>query len=170
VALRPEDKKRVDQLTEAAAHLRSTGKDEWADTVDFVLTPDGRAFLNRLRVDRLRQEESEGKFGYNLALAMPLEVREEIKATAARKKASLPDEARKAMEAFLDGKFVPAKPQRATRGSGGEKVNLNIRVDPELRKRAEDYGADHAAQFGWAPRASHIIIGWLVQRFTEAGK
>lgn len=184
MALRPDDKKRVDHLTEAAAHLRSEGRTEWADTLDFVLTPDGRAFVNRLRVDRLREEEAEGKFGQNLALGMPLEVREEIKANVARadrenpttdpkERITLQNEATKALEAFLAGEFVPPKPQRATRGSFEKKVNLNIRLDPkrpELRQRAEDFGADNAAGFGWAPRASHIIIGWLVEHFTEAGK
>jgi hypothetical protein len=184
VALRPEDQKRVEHLTEAAAHLRSTGREEWADTVDFMLTPDGRAFLNRLRVDRLRQEDAEGKYGYNLAIGMPLTVREEIKANVAKaarenpasdpkKQITLQNEATKALEAFLAGTYVPPKPQRAVRGSAEEKVNLNIRLDPdlpELRQRAEDHGADNASEFGWAPRASHVIFGWLAERFTAAGR
>lgn len=176
VALRPDDKKRVDHLTKAAAHLRETGKPEWADTVDFVLTPEGRSFLNRLRVERLRQEEAEGEFGQNLALYMPLRVREEIKASVAKaarenpgRKITVSSEAGRALEAFLAGEFVPAKPQRAARGSAEKTSNLNVRVDRELRERAENFGADNASRFGWAPRASHIITAWLVERFTQAG-
>lgn len=177
VALRPEDKKRLEQLTQAAAHLRATGKTEWADTVDFVLTPEGRAFVNRLRVDRLRQEEATGKFGQNLALYMTRSLREEIKTSVARAQRETPGvkvtvstEAGRALEAFLAGEFVPEKPQRAARGSGEEQVNLNVRVDPGLRERAENFGADNAAEFGWAPRASHIITAWLVGNFTAAGR
>ena len=175
VALRPEDKKRVEHLTAAASHLRAEGKTEWADTVDFVMSPEGRLFVNRLRVDRLRQETAEGKYGQNLAIAMPAPVREEIKAAIAQAarssdvKVTASTEAARALEAFLAGKFVPSMPKRAARGTAEKTVNLNVRLDPELRQRAEDYGADHAAQFGFAPRASHIISSWLVQRFTEAG-
>ncbi|MFE0206967.1 hypothetical protein [Streptomyces sp. NPDC058985] len=170
VALRPEDKKRVDQLTAAAQHLRETGKDEWAGAVDFVMTPEGRLFVNRLRVDRLRTAEAAGEFGQNLAIMMPLRVREEIKAGVAAAKVTASAEAGKALEAFVAGDFVPERPQRAARGTAEKTGNLNVRVDPELRQRAEDFGADHAAKFGWAPRASHIIAAWLKGRFTEAGR
>ncbi|MGV9226368.1 hypothetical protein ACWDPF_27290 [Streptomyces albogriseolus] len=175
MALRPEDHKRVEHLTAAASHLRAEGKTEWADTVDFVLSPEGRLFVNRLRVDRLRQETAEGKYGQNLAIAMPLPVREEIKAgiaQAARSsdvKVTASTEAARALEAFLAGEFVPEQPKRAARGTAEKTVNLNVRLDPDLRQRAEDFGADNAAEFGFAPRASHIISSWLVQRFTEAG-
>lgn len=179
VALRPEDKKRVDQLTAAAKHLREDGKDELAGAVDFVLTPEGRLFMNRLRVDRLRAAEAAGEFGQNLAIMMPLRVREEIKANVAQAQRENPDpntaitassEANKALAAFVAGDFVPERPQRAARGTAEKTGNLNVRIDPDLRQRAEDFGADHAARFGWAPRASHIIAAWLKGRFTEAGR
>lgn len=181
VALRPEDKKRVDQLTAAAKHLRTEGKDEWASAVEFVLTPEAGTFVNRLRVQRLRQEAAEGKFGQNLAIYTPAAVRDEVKERLAKAQRENPDkspgqkitassEAKKALEAFLAREFVPEQPQRAVHGSGEKRVNLNVRVDPELRQRAEDFGADHAAEFGWAPRASHIILSWLTTRFTDAGR
>ena len=177
MALRPEDKKRVEQLTEAAAFLRAEGREQHAATVEFVLTPEGRSFVNRLRVDRLRTETEEGKYGQNLALAVPASVRDEVKASIARaarerpqEKVTVSSEGGKALEAFLAGEYVPPQRKRAERGQAEYTVNLNVRVDPELRQRAEDYGADNAVRFGWAPRASHIIIGWLVQHFTEAGK
>ncbi|RIH58566.1 hypothetical protein D3C59_33485 [Streptomyces sp. SHP22-7] len=125
VALRPEDKKRVDQLTAAAKHLREDGKDELAGAVDFVLTPEGRLFVNRLRVDRLRAAEAAGEFGQNLAIMMPLRVREEIKANVAQAQRENPNpdtaitassEANKALAAFVAGEFVPERPQRAARG------------------------------------------------------
>lgn len=211
VALRPEDNERVQQLTQASAYLRTLAsaadasdeaaqkapelKDgvslrKMADAVDFVMTPEGRSFVNRLRVQRLREEEAEGKYGQNLAIAMPLAVREDIKervakaAKAAQKEereraaaegrepkkvtVSIPAEAQKSLEAFLAGEFVPERPQRAARGTAGKVGNLNVRVDPDLRQRAEDFGADNAARFGWAPRASHVIAAWLIGKFTQA--
>ncbi|MCX4571552.1 hypothetical protein OOK48_35110 [Streptomyces viridodiastaticus] len=191
MALRPEDKKRVEQLKEAAAFLRDGGKEPQASAVEYLLSPEGTAFVNRLRIERLRQETAEGKYGQNLSIAMPFAVRKDIKTNVARAAAeaqrkekelaaaedrepkkvsvSIPAEAERALEAFLAGKFVPEKPKRAARGSAEKTVNLNVRVDPKLRQRAEDFGADHAAQFGFAPRASHVIASWLIQRFTEAG-
>jgi len=178
VALRPEDQQRVNDLTETAAFLRANGKEEWADTVDFIRTPEGIKFVNRLRVDRLRRETEEGKYGQNLAIAMPLVVREEIKTSVAQAQRENPNpqnpitvssEAGKALQAFVDGEFVPVRPVRAARGSAEKTANLNVRVDADLRQRAEDFGADNAAKFGWAPRASHIITAWLVQKFTEVG-
>lgn len=177
VALRPEDIKRVDQLAQVSAHLRSEGKTEWADTVDFVLSPEGSRFVNRLRVQRLRQEGAEGKYGQNLAIAMPLVVREEIKANVAKlartkpgEKITVSSEATRALEAFLAGEFVPDRPQRVARGMAEKVGNLNVLLDPGLRQRAENFGADHAAEFGWAPRASHIIARWLMRYYTAAGR
>jgi len=188
VALRPEDQQRVNDLTETAAFLRANGKEGWADTVDFIRTPEGIKFVNRLRVDRLRRETEEGKYGQNLAIAMPLVVREEIKTSVAqaqrenlaeelrrnvdpeeRTTITVSSEAGKALQAFVDGEFVPVRPVRAARGSAEKTANLNVRVDADLRQRAEDFGADNAAKFGWAPRASHIITAWLVQKFTGTG-
>lgn len=173
MALRPQDKKHVANLTEAAAFLRDSGKEDWAASVDLVLsgTREGSEFLNRLRVKQLRQSDEQGEFGKNLPIYMPAAVRDEIKAGVAKVPGiTVSSEANKALQAFLDGEFTPVKPQRAAHGSAPKMVNLNVRVDPDLRQRAEDYGADHASQFGFAPRASHIIAGWLIRNFTEAGQ
>lgn len=192
MALRPQDRRHVTNLTETAAFLRSSGKQEWADTVDLMLsgTQEATEFLNRLRVQHLRQSDAEGKYGQNLAIYMPTTVREEIKANVAKadrehlaksvqaaqeagieiQRITVSSEANKALEAFLTGEFTPAKPERAVRGTTQKTSNLNVRVDPALRQRAEDFGADNAARFGWAPRASHVIAAWLIQKFTEAGQ
>ena len=168
--LRPEDQKRVDELTAAAAHLRTTGAPQLADTVDFVLTPDGRSFINRLRVERLHQQEAEGAFDPNFAMQMPRPVRDEVKATAKALGGDLAVEARTALEQFLAGEFTPVRPKRATRNTFEDKVNLNIRVNKELRERADAHGKELAGTLGWEPRASHVIVNWLVRKFTEAGK
>jgi hypothetical protein len=162
------------QLNAAAARLREVDSPELADAVDLVLAPNG---WGRLRRSAPEAGGSADTLSPNLPIQMLKATREEIHAAVAEAAAanpgqdiSVPTEARKALEAFLDGTFVPDQPKRAARGTGGEKANLNVRVDASLRERAEDFGADHAAEFGWAPRASHVIGAWLVDRFTAAGK
>jgi hypothetical protein len=167
------------KLKEVAEHLRSTGAPAgFAETVESVMTVEGNRALARAI---MAQRELDGEIGQNLAINMPLAVREEIKANVAKAQRENPDrdpkkaitatsEAAKALNAFLAGEFIPTRQPRAARGTAEETGNLNVRVDPALRQRAEDFGADHASEFGWAPRASHIISGWLVQKFTEAGK
>lgn len=159
------------KLTAAAARLREVDSPELAEAVEVVLAPTG---WGRLRRSALEVSGSGVELDPNLPINMLESVRDEIKRNvAAAAKAnpvagiSITVEAQRALEAFLAGEFVPDKPERSPRGTGQKKVNLNVRVNADLRKRAEDYGADNAAEFGWAPRASHIISSWLIARYTK---
>lgn len=159
------------KLTAAAARLREVDSPELAEAVEVVLAPTG---WGRLRRSALEVSGSGADLDPNLPIGMLKSVRDEIKknvaaAAAARPghRISIASEARLALEAFLAGEFVPDMPERSPRGAGLEKANLNVRVNADLRKRAEDYGADNAAEFGWAPRASHIISSWLIARYTK---
>ncbi|WP_097865837.1 hypothetical protein [Streptomyces sp. rh34] len=170
MALRPEDQKRVNDLTEAAQHLRTTGAPQLADSVDYVLSMDGLAFIGRLRLERMHTQAAEGDLDPNLPMAMPRPVRDQIKSTARQQGRDLTAEAHKALEEFCAGRFTPDRPVRAAHGSGEVKVNLNLRVNADLRARAEKHGKDVAAELGWAPRASHVITGWLIREFTGASR
>lgn len=178
MALRPTaNDLRIKRLAKSgAATLREQGKTQEADAVDFLLSPSGWPMLGRLRAG-----EGGSSLHPNLPIQMVATVRDEIKANvakAAEKAAragsdevvSIPAEAEKALRAFLAGEFTPEQPARVARGAGQEKANLNVRVDAQLRKDAEDYGADNAAEFGWAPRASHIIAAWLIGKYTTPEK
>lgn len=162
------------QLTAAAARLREVDSPDLAEAVETVLEPNG---WGRLRRSAPEASGSGSTLDPNLPIGMLKAVRDEIKANvaaAARKRPgagiSIAAEAETALKAFLAGKFVPEQPERAPRGAGLEKANLNVRVDASLRQRAEDFGADNAAEFGWAPRASHIIAAWLTARYTTSKK
>lgn len=157
------------QLTAAAARLREVDSPDLAEAVELVLAPTGWGRLRRSAPSVSGSGAGE-ELAPNLPIYMPKTLRDEIKAGVAKApgNVTLSSEAEKALKAFVAGEFVPGKPERAARGTGGEKVNLNVRVDAELRKQAEDFGADNAAEFGWAPRASHVIAAWLIGKFTQA--
>ena len=163
VPLSRDDQQRFTQLQQAAAHLRQTGAAAEADAVDFVLTEDGRKFINRLAwKDREEQKP-------NLAMQMPETLRDDIKAKAAVTGANLEAEAQHALEEFLAGRFNPAQPKRAAHGQTPKKVNLNVRVDAALRAQADELGKQllDEGELDWAPRASHVIVSWFTDRVEE---
>lgn len=164
------------KLTAAAARLREVDSPELAEAVELTLTPTGWGRLRRSAAE-VSGSGSSDALAPNLPIYMAKAVRDEIKknveAAAAAKPGlgiSLPAEAKAALETFLAGKFAPEKPKWAPRGTAEEKANLNVRVDADLRQRAEEYGADHAAKFGYAPRASHVIAAWLIAKYTTPKK
>ena len=164
VSQRQEDQQRVENLQRAAAYLRETGAPpELAETVDFVLTDEGRKFIGRLSWKRSDQEKP------NLPMYMPETLRADIKAAAAVAGANLEAEAQMALEEFLAGRFTPGQTVREPRGEASKKVNLNVRVNADLRRRAENLGNDLLAQdeMTWAPKASHVIVSWFMDRLEE---
>ncbi|WP_107400461.1 hypothetical protein [Streptomyces africanus] len=157
-----QDQNRVELLQQASAHLRETGAPKLAEAVDFVLTDEGANFVNRLRWKGAAEENP------NLALRMPLALRDEIKAGAKAAGKSLTAQAVTALNAFLDGKFVPE--QGAARVSGSPQAMLNVRVNAELRKRVDEHGAKlkEDGVLDWAPLTSHVLKAWFVEKFTSA--
>jgi hypothetical protein len=160
VPLSRTDQDRVNQLHKASAHLRNTGAPELAEAVDFVLTDEGANFIGRLRWRETAQENP------NLALVMPKALRDQIKAGAQAAGKQLTTQAVVALNAFLNGEFVPPRPTRAPYGSG--KANLNVRVNRELRERADEYGRKLLAdgKLDWAPSTSQVLKAWFVEKFA----
>ncbi|MCI3279192.1 hypothetical protein [Streptomyces cylindrosporus] len=158
-----DDQQRVDNLHKAAAHLRETGKPELAETVEFVLTSDGRRFINNLAWKPREQEVP------NLAMQMPETLRGDIKSKAARAGANLEAEAARALEEFVAGRFTPAQPVRSKPGETPKKVNLNVRVRADLRAQADEVGRQllEEGELDWAPRSSHVIVAWFMDRVAE---
>lgn len=167
VSQRSEDERRVAELQQAAAYLRESGAPAGlADTVDFVLTDEGRKFIGRVSWKKSDQVNP------NLAIYMPEQLRNDIKAAAAVAGASLEGEADKALKEFIEGRFTPGQTAREPRGEATKKVNLNVRVNAELRREAENLANDLLAQdeMTWAPKASNIIASWFVDRLEEKFK
>jgi hypothetical protein len=166
VPLSRQDQNRVELLKQASAHLRETGAPNLAEAVDFVMTDEGANFIGRLRWKAAEQENP------NLALRMPLALRDEIKASAKAAGKTLTAQAVTALNAFLDGKFVPDNPKEegTFRAGGGPQAMLNVRVNAELRKRADEYGAKlkEDGVLDWAPLTSHVLKAWFVQKFTAS--
>lgn len=158
------DQQRVEQLHQASAHLRSTGAPQLADAVDFVLTDEGANFVSRLRWKEAGQENP------NLPLLMPTVLRDRIKEGAKLEGKSLTTQAVVALNAFLDGKFMPERPQRAPYGSKVATSNLNVRVNAELRRRVDEYGQQlkDNGTLDWAPKTTNVLKAWFAERFASA--
>jgi hypothetical protein len=165
VPLSRDDQQRVTRIREAAGHLRSGGpaRPDLADTVDFLLTDEGRKFVGRLNWQETGQQKP------NLALEMPETLRDAIKAKAGAAGASLEAEAEHALNRFLAGDFTPARPERAVRGQAPKKANLNVRVDRELRRRATELGEQLLAEdeLDWAPGITNILTSYFTDRVEE---
>lgn len=168
VALSPKDQDIHDRLVAASTKLNQVGEPGLAEAVDLVLTPEGAAFVGRLRVERHTQAIESGDAFPNLPVSMETALRDRLKAAAKAEKASLTDEAHEALRRFVAGDFRPTRPKRSEYGAGTEKVNLNLRIDPELRRQADEAGKELADELGWKPLASHVIRDWLVHRFPAA--
>jgi hypothetical protein len=162
VPLSPRDQERVEKIQQASAHLRRTGEPQLAEHVDFLLTDEGANFVNRLRWKEASEENP------NLAIFMPTSVRDEIKAGVKRAGTALPTQAVLALNAFLNGTYLPARQESARRGSGGSKSNLNVRVNADLRRRVDEHGKQLLADgvLDWAPRTSHVLKSWFTEKFT----
>ncbi|MER6249408.1 hypothetical protein [Streptomyces griseorubiginosus] len=157
------DQQRVTMVRKAADRLREVNSPELAEHVDFLLTDEGRKFVGRLNWQKTADDKP------NLAMQMPEELRDLIKGKAAAAGASLTAEAEHALQEFLDGRFTPAPSERAVRFTRPKRVNLNVRVSRELRRRADDLGKELLAEgeLDWAPRASHVIVQWFTDRVEE---
>lgn len=163
VPLSRQDQHRVELLKQASAHLRETGAPkELAETVDFVLTDEGANFVSRLRWKEAAEENP------NLAIRMPTVLRDEIKERVKVAGKSLPTQAVTALNAFLDGEYVPVRPERAPRGGTGSVSNLNVRVNAELRRQVDEHGRRLMADgsLDWEPLTSHVLRSWFVEKFT----
>jgi hypothetical protein len=165
VPLSRDDNKRVELTKQAAEHLRTGGpaRPELADAVDFLLTDEGRKFIVRLGWQDTAQRKP------NLAMEIPVTLRDDIKEVAAAAGAKLEAEAEHALREFLAGRFTPAQPKKAPRGKTPAKANLNVRVDRELRRRADELGQRLLAEdeLDWAPRASNVIVSWFTDRLED---
>ncbi|MEU9578787.1 hypothetical protein [Streptomyces chilikensis] len=159
------DQERVNRLRQASQHLRTTGAPELADEVDFVLTAEGANFAKRIQWQEAEQENP------NLALRMPREMRDRIKLNASRsgQTATLATQAVIGLNKFLNGEFMPPRPQRAPRGTAAEAANLNVRVNAELRQQVDEHGKKLLADgvTDWAPITSQVLIAWFVENFGQ---
>lgn len=164
VPLSRDDQQRVTLLQEAAAHLRGpAGMPAHAEVIDFVLTPEGSKFVNRLNWTR-RDEDIP-----NFAFQMVETLRDDIKAKAKVAGARLEAEAEHALKQFLAGRFTPARPEKYKHGQAPRKVNLNVRVPRELRQEADALGKQLLASgdLEWAPLASNVLTSYFSDRVEE---
>lgn len=163
VPLSRRDQERVEKIQEASVHLRETGAPELAEHVDFLLTDEGANFVNRLRWKDASEENP------NLAIFMETTLRDEIKAGVTAAGKTLPTQAVLALNAFLNGDYLPTRQENGPRGSGVSKSNLNVRVNGDLRQRVDEHGKKllEDGVLDWAPRTSHVLKSWFVEKFTH---
>ena len=156
MALHAKDQKHRDNLTAAAATLREAGKPDLAESVDMVLSPEGAAFIKRLRFDRL-ETEAEGT-------TIPVRVQEaERDLLHERAKAageSLSKQADEGLRRFVAGTFTPQPRKRARRNSFGTAVNLNVKTDDALTEQAAAK-CKQLKEAGQRMPLSTVVYDWL---------
>ncbi|MGW7283910.1 hypothetical protein ACWGH4_00165 [Streptomyces sp. NPDC054847] len=153
------------QIATAASHLRDTGKPDLADAIDLVLAPAGWGILRRSDPDA-----GDATSAPNLPIRISATDRDRIRAAQEQAGTSLIADATEGLNAFIAGEFSPEQPARSVRGSGEEKVVINVRIDEELRKRVEQAAEERADELGWKPRPMHVIREWLIQEKYPAPK
>ncbi|WP_327259943.1 hypothetical protein [Streptomyces sp. NBC_01240] len=122
------------RLTAAATKLREINEPDLADAIDTVLAPNG---WGRLRRSDPAVSDSLDR---NMAMRMPSDWREQIKARAQAAGNKLADDVNEGFQLYLDGKFNPVAPGRSPYGSAGEMVNLNVRAKDALREAVTQQG------------------------------
>ncbi|MGW1870975.1 hypothetical protein ACWCPS_36220 [Streptomyces mauvecolor] len=166
----PKDLETKAILEDAAAKL-SAGKPiakadapAVADAIYLVLSPKGMPLIGRLQT--LRTEDAGTT---NVAIRMPIVLREHLKAQAAAAHETLSDDAADALRQFIDGTFLPEKPRRAARSAPGTAAatsgNLNVTPPADLAKQAAELGRARSDELGWTPRLPSIITAYLVGKY-----
>jgi len=141
------------RLTAASSKLREMNEPDLADAIDIVLAPNGWGRLRR------SDPTTSDSLDRNMAMRMPSEWREQIKARAQAAGNRLADDVNEGLQTYLDGKFEPIAPGRNPHGSAAEMVNLNVRAKDALREAIAEQG-DHApALVGAAYLMSKYKVG-----------
>lgn len=141
------------RLTAASSKLREMNEPDLADAIDIVLAPNGWGRLRR------SDPTTSDSLDRNMAMRMPSEWREQIKARAQASGNRLADDVNEGLQTYLDGKFEPIAPGRNPHGSATEMVNLNVRAKDALREAIAEQG-DHApALVGAAYLMSKYKVG-----------
>lgn len=139
------------RLAAGAAKLRQAGADDEANAIDEILAPSGWGLLRRAEAAANPERAGER----NLAIPLPKDIRDEIKARAAANGDVITRVVNEGFEKYLAGKFTPKQPQRSAWGSGEVKANLNVRPSGELRDRVEQEG----------PLALHVAGAYLMHKY-----
>ena len=124
------------RLTAASSKLREINEPDLADAIDTVLAPNGWGRLRR------SDPSVNDSLDRNMAMRMPSDWREQIKARAQAAGNKLADDVNEGLQTYLAGKFEPVAPGRAPQGVG-EMVNLNVRAKDALREAVAEQG-DHS--------------------------
>ncbi|MFK8851279.1 hypothetical protein [Streptomyces sp. Ac-502] len=147
------------RLSRASAHLRDTGAPDLADAVDEMCAPTGWGKLRRAI-------EAASPLPRNVAVYMPREERDHLRQAAADRNLVLTEEAHEGLRRFLAGEFTPVNLGRGPYTGDTVLSNLNLRLDPDLRSRADAHGKQlkETGELDWTPKAVHVVRQYLLQR------
>lgn len=145
------DLKTKENLQAAATFLRAKGKPDWAESVDYMLSPAGWATLGRLR-----SEEGPSPEVPNLAIRMSASDVEAIKAAAREAGNTLTADVNEGLALFLDDLSSVRPPFSPQYSPAGVKVNLNVRPDVKLRQRVADTGV----------KPMHVAANYLLWKYS----
>ncbi|MGS2592098.1 hypothetical protein [Streptomyces hebeiensis] len=169
--LNPRDRQRRDNLVKAAQVLRSTPEHaDLADDIDYVLSPDGALFVNRLRK---HGEADAGGPKTEQPDNMPIRIPEDrLKVLQQGRKdgVNLTEVVENGFRDWLTGKFELRLEPRAKRGSAPTSGIVNIRPHQDLqdtvaakceRVRAERAGTGQTGAVYPTTVAAHCLYAYF---------
>lgn len=123
------------------------------------------------------QQSVRSATGENHNLRVPVEFAEHVRRQAAADKEKYPDSlspnrhVRDSLEDFVNGDWMPARPERDRRGSNIAKTGLNVRVPEDLWEAANYLGKDPAAveSRGYKLTANSVAIAALMETYGQPG-
>lgn len=123
------------------------------------------------------QQSTRSATGENHNLRVPVAFAEHVRRQAEADKAEDPDSlspnrrVRDSLIDFVNGDWMPARPERDRRGSNIAKTGLNVRVPEELWDAANDLGKDPAAveARGYKLTANSVSIAALMEAYGQPG-
>lgn len=141
------------RLHEASAQLKADGHADHAAAVDAVLAPRGWTLL---------KPTGQGAGTSSLPVMMAEPLREAFKQAAKDKDVTLGAVVTDGFRKVIEGTWVPPKPKRAPSTPGGAAlVNLNVRVDKDVRARLEELLPALSERLGYKLRLGGIATSWL---------
>jgi len=150
------------RLEAAAARLHEVGSPDLAEAVETILSPTGWGHLRR---SDPTVSGGEANLDRSMAIAMPIQWRDEIKSKAADAGRKIADDINEGFEQYLSGKFAPEPPARRKAGVGGATTSLNSRPSEALRKQVEEAGAKPSQLAG-----QYLLQKYQVGPFAPATK
>lgn len=161
-------------ITKAVETLRKNKRnEELADAVEYTLTPD---YIASGRYE-LVEKGTAGK--RNMAISTQKFVRNHLKRASEAVGSSMTELVSEALTELAAGRFTPPQTPLSKGASGKGKedsfpgegslpANINVRVDSELREKADERCDELSGELGWHVKPGFAVLQYALRKFPMA--